>query len=79
MAESFEARFWRIEDQYLAPREPKLSSLVCENCGEYVPIGTDVYQSCMGNFCEDCLKGMTAYDFVKEILREDIREADNDE
>lgn len=56
-----------------------MSSLVCENCGEYVPIGVNVYQSCMGNYCEDCLKDMTAYDFIKDILREDIREAEDDE
>ena len=71
-------RFWKIENQKLTPPEPVMTSVVCEQCVDYVPQGVRVYESCMGNFCEDCLKEMSALDFINDILREKLYVAERE-
>ncbi|MCD7810383.1 MAG: hypothetical protein LUG91_00805 [Ruminococcus sp.] len=63
--------FEKAENDWLTPPEPKLSSFVCEYCDEHIALNAICYETTDGRiFCLDCLREMSALEFVKEYAQD---------
>lgn len=68
--------FDRAENQYFTPPEDNRPiKATCDFCGEEIKEGDKAYMSPFSIICKDCIDGMTALEFIKEVLKEKLEEA----
>lgn len=66
-----------IENRHLEPPESKAKVVgECYICGADIHEGQLIYTDGFERCCLDCIKDMSAKQFIKEFLREDFTEAE---
>lgn len=70
------SRLDRIERDWLTPPEDnRCVKALCDFCGEEIREGDLVYTSPFKHICKGCIDGMTAINFISDVLEEKLERA----